>query len=66
MTLTIGHLAAHTGVTVRAIRHYHHIGLLPEPERDASGYRRYGAPAVAALRSAPPSGCWPPSATAGS
>lgn len=49
MTLTIGQLAAYTGVTVRAIRHYHHIGLLPEPERDASGYRRYGAPAVVAL-----------------
>src|SRR5262249_51974244 len=33
----------------RAVRHYHQIGLLPEPERDASGYRRYGAKAVVAL-----------------
>ena len=41
--LTIGQLAAYAGVTVRAVRHYHQIGLLPEPERDASGYRRYGA-----------------------
>jgi len=24
------------------VRHYHAIGLLPEPERDRSGYRRYG------------------------
>jgi DNA-binding transcriptional MerR regulator len=47
--LTIGQLAAYAGVTVRAVRHYHHIGLLPEPERDASGYRRYGARAVVSL-----------------
>ena len=47
--LTIGHLAAYAGVTVRAVRHYHQVGLLPEPERDASGYRRYGATAVVSL-----------------
>jgi DNA-binding transcriptional MerR regulator len=47
--LTIGQLAAYAGVTVRAVRHYHQIGLLPEPERDASGYRNYGAPAVVSL-----------------
>jgi DNA-binding transcriptional MerR regulator len=47
--LTIGQLAAYTGVTVRAIRHYHQIGLLPEPKRDASGYRRYSAAAVVSL-----------------
>src|ERR1700756_3150876 len=47
--LTIGQLAAYAGVTVRAVRHYHQIGLLPEPERDASGYRRYGATAVVRL-----------------
>jgi DNA-binding transcriptional MerR regulator len=47
--LTIGQLAGYAGVTVRAVRHYHQIGLLPEPERDASGYRRYGAPAVVSL-----------------
>ena len=47
--LTISQLAAYAGVTVRAVRHYHHIGLLPEPERDASGYRRYGAMAVVSL-----------------
>lgn len=34
---------------MRAVRHYHQVGLLPEPERDASGYRRYGAKAVVAL-----------------
>jgi DNA-binding transcriptional MerR regulator len=47
--LTIGQLAAYAGVTVRAVRHYHQIGLLPEPDRDASGYRRYGAAAVVSL-----------------
>jgi DNA-binding transcriptional MerR regulator len=47
--LTIGQLASYAGVTVRAVRHYHQIGLLPEPERDASGYRRYGARAVVSL-----------------
>ena len=47
--LTIGQLAAYAGVTTRAVRHYHQIGLLPEPERDASGYRTYAAPDVVRL-----------------
>src|SRR3954468_6147915 len=47
--LTIGQLAAYAGVTVRAVRHYHQVGLLPEPERDDSGYRRYGPTAVVSL-----------------
>ena len=37
----IGDAAAFAGTTPRAIRHYHEIGLLPEPERGADG-RRYG------------------------
>jgi DNA-binding transcriptional MerR regulator len=48
-TLTISQLATHVGVTVRAVRHYHGRGLLREPPRDASGYRRYGAQAVVDL-----------------
>ena len=47
--LTISQLAAYAGVTVRAVRHYHAKGLLPEPERDRSGYRRYDAAAVVQL-----------------
>lgn len=47
--LTIGRLASYAGVTIRAVRHYHQIGLLPEPERDASGYRTYDAGAVVRL-----------------
>ena len=49
--LAIGDLAALAGVSTRAIRHYHAVGLLPEPERDTSGYRRYGpADVVIAVR----------------
>jgi DNA-binding transcriptional MerR regulator len=44
--LRIGQLAAHVGVTVKAVRHYHRLGLLPEPARDDAGYRRYDAQAV--------------------
>lgn len=41
--ITIGQLARYVGVSTKTIRVYHDKGLLPEPERDASGYRRYGA-----------------------
>ena len=47
--LTISQLASYAGVTVRAVRHYHAKGLLPEPDRDHSGYRRYDAAAVVEL-----------------
>ena len=40
--IKIGDAAAFVGITPRAIRHYHQIGLLPEPERGADGRRRYG------------------------
>lgn len=38
----IGDAAAFAGTTPRAIRHYHEIGLLPEPARGGDGRRRYG------------------------
>ena len=47
--LTISQLAAYAGVTVRAVRHYHHVGLMPEPARDGSGYRVYDAADVVRL-----------------
>lgn len=47
--LTISQLASYAGVTVKAVRHYHAKGLLAEPERDRSGYRRYDAAAVVEL-----------------
>ena len=40
--VTIGDAAAFAGTTPRAVRHYHAIGLLPEPERGADDRRRYG------------------------
>ncbi|MEU9886485.1 MerR family transcriptional regulator [Sphaerisporangium sp. NPDC051017] len=36
-------LAVLAGVTLRSIRHWHDIGLLPEPERLANGYKQYTA-----------------------
>lgn len=34
-------LASLADVTVRALRHYHQVGVLPEPERGSNGYRDY-------------------------
>ena len=39
--LTIGQLAAAAGTTTRTVRHYHRVGLLPEPARRPNGYRAY-------------------------
>ncbi|MEV4064041.1 MerR family transcriptional regulator [Nonomuraea dietziae] len=39
--MRIGELAALVGVSTRTVRHYHHLGLLPEPERLPNGYREY-------------------------
>ncbi|MDR5700256.1 MerR family transcriptional regulator [Agromyces aerolatus] len=36
-----GELARLAGVTVRALRHYHQVGVLAEPERRSNGYREY-------------------------
>lgn len=47
--LSIGQLASYAQVSIRAVRHYHQVGLLPEPGRDASGYRSYDAAAVVRL-----------------
>lgn len=40
--MRIGELAALAGVTTRTVRHYHRVGLLPEPGRRVNGYRDYG------------------------
>ncbi len=47
--LTIGQLARYVGVSTKTVRVYHAKGLLAEPERDSSGYRRYPAQAVVDL-----------------
>ena len=41
--LTIGQAAAFADVTVKTVRVYHQHGLIDEPRRDSSGYRRYGS-----------------------
>lgn len=40
--MKIGKLAERTGLSTKAIRYYENIGVLPEPERAANGYRSYG------------------------
>jgi DNA-binding transcriptional MerR regulator len=42
MTWSTRQIADLAGTTVRAVRHYHEVGLLPEPERHANGYKQYG------------------------
>lgn len=39
--MRIGEIATLVGLTPRAVRHYHQIGLLAEPARRANGYRSY-------------------------
>jgi DNA-binding transcriptional MerR regulator len=39
--MRIGELADLVGISTRAIRHYHRVGLLPEPARRRNGYRDY-------------------------
>jgi len=40
-SMRIGQLAERTGVSTKAIRYYEDIGVLPEPDRAANGYREY-------------------------
>ncbi|MFI1399224.1 MerR family transcriptional regulator [Streptomyces sp. NPDC020681] len=47
--MRIGEIAALAGVTRRTVRHYHHLGLFPEPERLPNGYRDYGLQHAVAL-----------------
>lgn len=42
-------LAKLAGVSVRTLRHYHAIGLLPEPPRQSNGYRDYSVQDLAQL-----------------
>jgi DNA-binding transcriptional MerR regulator len=41
--LRIGTLARELGLNPKTIRFYEQIGLLPPPQRNAAGYRLYGA-----------------------
>lgn len=47
---SIGTLAARSGLSVRALRHYESVGLLPASARTAAGHRRYTAGDVERLQ----------------
>ena len=49
-TMKIGELAEATGLTVKSIRYYELLQLLPEAPRTESGYRIYGRDAVQRLQ----------------
>ena len=44
--MKIGELAKASGTTVKTIRYYESIEVLPEPDRRASGYREYDQDAL--------------------
>lgn len=46
----IGEAAARSGVSVKMIRHYESLGLLPFVQRTDAGYRQYGTREVHILR----------------
>jgi DNA-binding transcriptional MerR regulator len=46
----VGEAAARVGVNVETLRYYERRGLLPEPEREPSGHRRYDEETVHFLR----------------
>lgn len=48
--MTIGQLAERTGLSVRTLRFYADEGVIPEAGRTESGYRLFGADAVARAR----------------
>ena len=48
--MRIGELAERVGVNPKTIRYYEDIGVLPDPERLASGYREYTDDDVDRLR----------------
>lgn len=41
--LSIGKLSKQSGVNIETIRYYEKIGVMPAPDRSASGYRLYGS-----------------------
>lgn len=48
--MRIGELAARSNLTVKTIRFYEQAGVLPEPDRQPSGYRDYDEAALSRLR----------------
>jgi Hg(II)-responsive transcriptional regulator len=48
--MRIGEVASRAGVHIETLRYYERRGLLPEPAREASGYRRYPDDSVQIVR----------------
>ena len=48
--MRIGEVAAQAAVNIQTLRYYERLGLLPEPERRASGYRSYEPQTVRRVR----------------
>ena len=48
--MQIGELAKRADVSTQTIRYYEEIGIVPEPERTASGYRDYDKSALERLQ----------------
>ena len=44
--MRIGEIANRSGVTVDTVRFYERLGVLPSPDREASGYRDYAPETV--------------------
>jgi DNA-binding transcriptional MerR regulator len=42
MTWSTREIAELAGTSLRSVRHYHQVGLLPEPDRLSNGYKQYG------------------------
>ena len=47
--LTIGDVAERTGLSLRSVRHYEDVGLLPTADRSPGGFRLYGDAAIERL-----------------
>jgi DNA-binding transcriptional MerR regulator len=48
--MKVGEAAARAGVNIETLRYYERRGLLPEPDREPSGHRRYDEESVRFLR----------------
>ncbi|WP_406051378.1 MerR family transcriptional regulator [Kribbella sp. NBC_00889] len=48
--MKIGQVAHDAGVTVDTVRYYERRGVLPTPQRESSGYRRYTSEAADRIR----------------
>lgn len=48
--MNIGQVSKATGVSLRMIRHYEGIGLMPPPDRRDNGYRDYPLRSIERLR----------------